>query len=107
MKKFDMTYKQYEHKALLKAARSADATQDDLDRLGQWFERYGWRCWNGESFDASFDNEPSGTCHLWRVEVPAAGYEDCPPEDVGQWEIIGYSFFQPDWEDPAAVLLDR
>lgn len=108
MKEFDMTYKQYAFDELLKAAISADATQDDLDRLGQWYEAYGWRYWRDEgAYDASRDDEPSGYRYLWRVEVPAAGYEDCPPEDVGQWETIGYSFDRPDWDDPAAALLDN
>lgn len=107
MKEFDMTYKQYEREALLKAALRADATQDDLDRLGQWFAAYGWRYWNGERFDASFPDEPSGTRDLWKVSVPAAGYENCPLEDVEEWETIGYSFDRPDWDDPAAALLDN
>lgn len=36
---------------LEKAALSADATQEDISRLGEWFERYGSAFWNGEFYD--------------------------------------------------------
>lgn len=36
---------------LEKAALSADATQEDINHLGKWFELYGESFWNGEFYD--------------------------------------------------------
>ena len=32
-----------------------DATPDNLNALGEWFERYGYTAWNGEYFTVSED----------------------------------------------------
>lgn len=39
-------YQELEHKAL-----TADASQEDINRLGKWFELYGESYWNGEFYD--------------------------------------------------------
>ena len=46
MKIWKEMYQELEHKAL-----SADATQEDINLLGKWFELYGESYWNGEFYD--------------------------------------------------------
>lgn len=41
----------YNYEELEKKALSADATEDDINALGEWFEQYGGRFWNGECYD--------------------------------------------------------
>ena len=43
----------YDYRELRAAALSSDATQADIDALGEWFHQYGQRYWNGEYFDAN------------------------------------------------------
>lgn len=50
MKIWKEQYKELEKKAL-----SADATQEDINRLGKWFELYGERYWNGEYYRVTED----------------------------------------------------
>lgn len=38
--------------AELRAAVEADANEDNVNALGEWFESYGTEYWNGEYFDA-------------------------------------------------------
>ena len=45
-----MNYCSYEE--LKVAATAPDATQQDIDNLGEWFSRYGESYWNGEYYDA-------------------------------------------------------
>ena len=42
----------YDYESLRKRATKSDATQDDINRLGEWFESYGMNFWNGEYYDA-------------------------------------------------------
>lgn len=42
----------YEYEELRAKAIAADATPEDIENLGNWFERYGDQYWNGEYFDA-------------------------------------------------------
>ena len=46
MKIWKEQYQELEHEAL-----SAGATQEDINRLGKWFELYGESYWNGEFYD--------------------------------------------------------
>lgn len=46
MKIWKEQYQELEHKAL-----STDATQEDINALGKWFELYGDSYWNGEFYD--------------------------------------------------------
>lgn len=39
-----------QYKELEQAALSADATQEDINALGKWFELYGETYWNGEYY---------------------------------------------------------
>lgn len=48
-----MTYiNYYNYKELREKALSADATQEDINSLGEWFEQYGDEYWNGEYYNA-------------------------------------------------------
>ena len=38
--------------AELRAAVEADANEENVNALGEWFESYGTEYWNGEYFDA-------------------------------------------------------
>ena len=42
----------YEYEAIRAAAIAPGATQGEIDRLGEWFDRYGSMYWNGEYYDA-------------------------------------------------------
>lgn len=44
-----------QYQELEKAALSADATQEDINRLGKWFELYGETYWNGEYYHVTDD----------------------------------------------------
>ena len=55
-------------------AVKANATPDNVDALGEWFEQYGDRYWNGEFFDAD-------GLRLFPVYVEV---------DEDQFEITGY-----------------
>ena len=41
---------------LEKAALSAEATKEDINRLGKWFELYGESYWNGEYYNIDGDH---------------------------------------------------
>ena len=42
----------YKYSELLQKATRKNATQEDVDRLVEWFQQYGDQYWNGEYFDA-------------------------------------------------------
>lgn len=50
MKEMECLYYRYEE--LLEKATGDQATQEDIDLLGKWFELFGSRYWNGEFYDA-------------------------------------------------------
>lgn len=65
----------YDYQELKEKALSSDATQEDINALGEWFEQYGYRYWNGEYF--SVENG----IHLYRIEEEV---------DEDEWEVKGY-----------------
>lgn len=65
----------YDYEELKNKALSTDATQDDINALGEWFEQYGDRYWNGEYF--SVENG----IRLYRIEKEV---------DEDEFEITGY-----------------
>lgn len=73
----------YDFLELREKALRTNSTED-LNALGMWFEQYGESCWNGEFFDASLPEEPSGTLELF----PVYGEEN----DDGIPTTIGYKF---------------
>ena len=65
----------YDYQELKEKALSADATQEDINSLGDWFEQYGDRYWNGEYFRVE------NGIHLYRIEEEV---------DEDEWEVKGY-----------------
>lgn len=47
----EISMNRYSYSELLEAVK-ANATPDNVDALGAWFEQYGDRYWNGEYYDA-------------------------------------------------------
>lgn len=43
-------FNRYSYTELKNKATAANATQEDIDTLGAWFEEYGTEYWNGECF---------------------------------------------------------
>ncbi len=41
----------YDYNELKNNALNPNATQDDINALGEWFEQYGDEFWNGEYFE--------------------------------------------------------
>ena len=66
----------YDYKELREKALSPDATQADVDALGEWFSRFGERYWNGEFYDAD-DGREIRPVYKW-------------DEELDQGEIVGY-----------------
>ena len=40
-----------EYSQLVQRALDVAATEDDINRLGEWFRLYGYLFWNGEAYD--------------------------------------------------------
>lgn len=49
---FGRSYPLTEYEELRSAATANDATQEDINALGKWFDAYGSAYWNGEYYDA-------------------------------------------------------
>lgn len=47
----EISMNRYSYSELLEAVK-ANATPDNVDALGEWFEQYGDQFWNGEYYDA-------------------------------------------------------
>ena len=45
------SFGRYDYEELRAAAVSPDATQIDINTLGEWFQTYDMNSWNGEYFD--------------------------------------------------------
>ena len=69
----EISMNRYSYSELLEAVK-ANATPDNVDALGAWFEQYGDRYWNGEYYDAD-------GLRLFPVYVEV---------DEDQFEITGY-----------------
>lgn len=68
---------QYDYKRLVSAALDANATQADIDALGEWFHAYGWRDWNGEYYHVDAAHQ------LYPI------YREVGEDD---YDIVGYTF---------------
>lgn len=71
----------YDFLDLANKAISTNAEQD-IAALAEWCDRYGETLWNGECYDVSLPDEPTGTRSL----RPIYGAED---ED-GNFPIVGW-----------------
>ena len=65
----------YNYDELAERALRFDAAPEDINALAEWFERYGYRFWNGECF------EIDATHSLYPI------HEETAPDE---WEIVGY-----------------
>lgn len=81
MSYYDYDSDRYNYKEICEKALASDATQEDINALGEWFERYGRSGWNGE---------------CWTVDA----YHDLYPihKEVGydDYEVVGYTFSSRD-----------
>lgn len=69
----------YNYAELLAKATAPDATQADINTLGEWFNHFGRDYWDGEGgYRISADR------YLYQVAVPA--------NDCGDFDVIGYTF---------------
>lgn len=76
-------YNKYSFMELLEAATAPNAEQIDIDTLGAWCNDYGSDLWNGEKYDVSAPDEPSGTRSLYPVSRI---------DEYGDAEVLRYSF---------------
>jgi hypothetical protein len=67
----------YDYRVLTAKALSSDATQEDINALGEWFEAYGYQYWNGECYEVD-------TSHYL---YPVLSEE---PDEYGGLEVTGY-----------------
>lgn len=81
MSYYDYDSGSYNYKEICEKALASDATQEDINALGEWFERYGRSGWNGE---------------CWTVDA----YRDLYPihKEIGydEYEVVGYTFSSKD-----------
>lgn len=76
MPRYDPTKSdQYDFPELAERALRFNATQEDINALAEWLDRYDRRSWNGERYKIDADHD------LYPI------YEEVAPDE---WEIIGY-----------------
>lgn len=68
----------YDYQEFKEKALSKEATQEDINNLGEWFEQHGDKYWNGEYY--SVDNN--------RLYPIYRRIDDDELEE--QYEIVGY-----------------
>lgn len=76
---FDSMTGYYDYQDLRAAAVRPGATQEDINALGEWFDRHGMMFWNGEYFDA---DEGLRLRPVWEWDEE----NDCG-------EVVGYEIF--------------
>lgn len=74
-------YDSYDYNELKEKALASDATQEDINALGEWFERYGRSGWNGECWTVD-------AYHNLYPIYKEIGYDD--------YEVVGYTFSSKD-----------
>lgn len=70
---------EYAYKELVAAATKHGATQEDINALGEWFEQYGMRYWNGSCWEVDGKND------IYLAQIMKEVAED-------EFEVIGYAF---------------
>lgn len=73
-----MSVNEYTYSELVAEATKGNAEQEAINALGEWFERFGVSCWNGEAY------EVDDKLNLWLYPVYS--------EDGDDLEIVGYTF---------------
>lgn len=76
----------YRYDELKEQALKPDATQDEINALGEWFNEFGGDFWNGEYY--SVDEKRDIKIYPVFEEI-----------DEDQFELIGYCFSESDFED--------
>lgn len=77
----------YAYKELKKKALSEAASQEDVNKLGYWFEKFGSQFWNGESFFVEKDLELKP---VYKPNYPNEISENSL--EPTQYELIGFEF---------------
>ena len=72
----------YDYNELKEKALAFNATQEDINALGEWFSRHGMSHWNGECFYVDADH------NLYPIHKEI-GYDE--------YEVVGYTFSS--WDD--------
>ena len=72
----------YDYKRLRARAVARNAKQGDINNLGEWFERFGWKYWNGSFFDC--DNG----ARLYPVYEPIGEPDEAG--DYDDYELVRY-----------------
>lgn len=67
----------YNYKEIFEKALAFNATQEDINALGEWFSRHGMSYWNGECFHVDADH------NLYPIHKEI-GYDE--------YELVGYTF---------------
>lgn len=70
---------EYAYEELVAAATKCNATQEDINALGEWFEHYGMCYWNGSCWEVDVKND------ICLAQVVKEVAED-------EFEVIGYAF---------------
>ena len=78
----------YDFEELCRRAIETESAED-MAAMGAWFRRYGERYWNGECYNASLPEEPTGTRNLYPVYVEE---EDDSGQYTGDFILTGWTF---------------
>lgn len=70
----------YDYEELKIKALVADATQEDINALGEWFDLYGYDYWNGEYFRIE---DGKRIYPIYKEELDEDG-------ELEQADVIGY-----------------
>lgn len=70
---------EYAYEELVAAATKLDATQEDINALGEWFETYGMSYWNGSCWAVDAEND------IYIAQIVNEVEED-------EYEVVGYAF---------------
>lgn len=78
----------YNYKELAEKALAFNATQEDINALGEWFDRHGRSFWNGECFHVDADHD------LYPIHKEV-GYDE--------YDVVGYTFSS--WDEDRFIPL--
>lgn len=68
-------FSRYSFEDLKAKALAPNATEDDVDRLGDWFESFGQHFWNGECYDIDGDHGLFPVYEQNGEDLDLVGYE--------------------------------
>ena len=88
MSYYDYDSGSYNYKEICEKALASDATQEDINALGEWFSRHGMSYWNGECFHVDADH------NLYPIHKEI-GYDE--------YEVVGYTFSS--WDEDRFIPL--